>query len=230
MTNEKPERRGGSADAPRRTLLHAGGALNARVYKVAGADGSEWIEKDFSSCPWLARNTVGRFLTWREALILRHLGRKTDVVPSGARRVSAFCFKEAFVPGETLRGMADRKSAEGVDPFSGKVFPPEFFDTLEKEVRTIHRAGFVHLDLHNARNVMVGPGFKPSIVDWQSAVPTFFMLPPLRRALERIDIAGVYKFREMYRPGELGPEQARFLERSRFVRRHFWLPRIHRDR
>lgn len=107
-----------------------------------------------------------------------------------------------------------------------QAIPSSFFDELEAEVRAVHRAGFVHLDLHNARNVMVGPGFHPVIVDWQSAVPAFLLPGPLRRILERIDLAGVWKFREKFRPGELSADQLRTLGKSRYMHR-FWLPRLH---
>ncbi|MBQ7666716.1 MAG: hypothetical protein IJS46_01835 [Kiritimatiellae bacterium] len=211
-----------------RKLIHKGGVFNARVYRMADSSGAEWIEKDFSASPWLVRNTVGRFLTLREALILRYLERKTDASPAGAVRVSGYCLREAFIRGESMRDRSDRANDAGVDPASGTLFKREFFDSLEEKVRAVHRARFVHLDLHNARNVMIAPGENPVIVDWQSALPTFLLPGPLRRALERIDLAGVAKFREMFRPMDLTDAERRFLRRSRFLRKHFWLPRLHK--
>ena len=105
--------------------------------------------------------------------------------------------------------------------------PRAFFEALEAGVRAVHAARFVHLDLHNSRNVMVGPGWRPVLIDWQSALPTGWMPGFLRRALERIDLAGVYKLWNKFRPGELDEARMRFLERSRFIRRHFWIPRLH---
>ena len=211
-----------------RLLIHEGGILNASVYRIDGPDGPEFVEKDFSTAPWLVRNTVGRFLAWREEAILRRLERSTDAVPRGARRVSPFCLREEFVSGETIRDRSDRAGREGIDRRSGRLFGREFMDALERKVRDVHRARFVHLDLHNARNVIVGPGENPVIVDWQSAVSTALMPPPLRRALEKIDLMGVLKFREKFRPGDLTPQERLSLDRSRFLRRHFWVPRFHR--
>ena len=204
----------------RKIHIHAGGPLNARVYRVEGADGSRWIEKDFSACSRLVRNTVGRFLVWRECWILHRL-EKTGVVPRNVRKLSTFALREDFVEGETLQEARGR-GPDGV--------PREFFEALEAGVRACHATRFVHLDLHNYRNVMVAPGWRPVLVDWQSALPTFWMPGPLRRALERIDAAGVLKFWNKCRPGELDDERLRQLERSRFLRRHFWLPRLHRRR
>ena len=107
--------------------------------------------------------------------------------------------------------------------------PPSARLVTEAAVKAVHAAGFVHLDLHNSRNVMVGPGWRPVLIDWQSALPTGLMPGFLRRALERIDLAGVYKLWNKFRPGELSPERLRFLDRSRFVRKHFWIPRLHRS-
>ena len=221
----------------KRTLVHSGGAANARVYRVEDADGAVWIEKDFSECPRLVRNTLGRFFVLRERWILRRLAG-TGVVPGGVSRLGPFALREDFVPGFALRD-----SDTGV--YAGNVFDPSkihgvpaemlrepvpraFFEALEAGVRAVHAAKFVHLDLHNSRNVMVGPGWRPTLIDWQSALPTGWMPGFLRRALERVDLAGVYKLWNKFRPGELDDSQMKFLERSRFLRRHFWIPRIHR--
>ena len=222
-----------------RTLVHRGGALNARVYRAEGADGTAWIEKDFSECPRLVRNTLGRFFVWRECWILRRL-QTTGLVPGGVRRLGPFALREDFVAGFALRdsdtGVFTRNACEpstayGVaEEMLREPVPRSFFEALEAGIRAVHAAGFVHLDLHNSRNVMVGPGWEPTLIDWQSALPTFWMPGFLRHALERIDLAGVYKFWNKFRPGELSPERLRFLERSRFLRRHFWIPRIHRSR
>ena len=210
--------------------------MNARVYRVEEADGEAFVEKDFSGCPWIVRQTLGRFLVWRECWILRRLGA-TGLVPGGVRRLSPFALREAFVAGFALRDSDTGVYASNVfDPT--KVFgvpaemlrepvPAAFFDALEEGVRAVHAAGFVHLDLHNSRNVMVSPGWRPVLIDWQSALPTRWMPGPLRRALERIDLAGIYKFRDKFRPGDLSPEQKRFLHRRRMIRRFLWVPRIH---
>ena len=220
-----------------RILVHAGGRLNARVYRVEAAGGGRWLEKDFSSSPRIVRNTLGRLLVWRECWILRRLAR-TGVVPGGVRRISPFALREDFVAGFALRdsdtgvyrsNVFDPSKAVGVPAgMLREPVPREFFEAFEAGVRAVHAAGFVHLDLHNSRNVMVGPGWRPTLVDWQSALPTFWMPGFLRRALERIDLAGVYKLWDKFRPGELDAEKSRLLDRSRFVRRHFWIPRLHR--
>jgi RIO-like serine/threonine protein kinase len=206
-----------------RELIHRGGLCNASVFKVTGDGGDVHIEKDFSDAPWIVRNTLGRFLVWRETWILRRLA-KTGAVPTGVRRLSAFCLREDFLEGRMLQDFRLRAIAGE----KGEILPKSFFEAFEDGVARCHRTGFVHLDLHNARNIMVTSDLRPVFLDWQSAVPTFLLIPPLRRALERIDLAGIYKFWDIVRPGELPPEKMRFLGRSRIIRRLFWIPALHR--
>lgn len=225
----------GKENCGRRVLIHEGGVFNARVYRVEEAGGGVHIEKDFSQNPWIVRNTLGRFLISRECWILRRL-EPTGIVPTNVRRISAFALREDFCHGFTLRDSCCGVHSENTVPTPEKAggvplemmarpIPPEFFEALEKGIRSVHAKGFVHLDLHNERNVIVGPGYKPTIIDWQSALPTF-RLPFFRRFFERIDLAGVYKFRERFRPGELGAKERGRLARMSFIRRHFWVPRI----
>lgn len=224
----------GRAKQASRTPIHGGGLFNARVYRAADPGGRLHVEKDFSESPWLVRNTVGRFLIFRECWILRRL-ESTGVVPAGVERVSPFCLREDFCPGFTLRdsccGVHEEnppgsKTIEGV-PREVLDAPPsrEFFEALEQGIRLVHSRGFVHLDLHNERNVIVAPGYRPFIIDWQSALP-LARVPVLGRLLAQIDLAGVYKLRERFRPGELDAGKRSWLRRAFFWRRILWVPRL----
>lgn len=230
--------RGDGAKTVLRELVHSGGPLNARVYKVAGPGGRTHIEKDFSESPWLVRNTVGRFLVSRECWILKRL-EATGAVPAGVARVSPFCLREDFCPGFTLRDSCcgvhgenppGSKTIEGVPREVLDSPPPrEFFEALERGIRLVHKLGFVHLDLHNERNVIVATGWRPVVIDWQSALP-LARVPLLGRLLARIDIAGVYKLWDRFRPGELDAAKRSRLNRAFFWRRLLWVPRIRLDR
>lgn len=223
-----------TASEPKRILIHRGSLFKAHVYRVE--DGAAaWIEKDFSDSPRIVRNTLGRFQIWQECRILRRL-EALGGVPAGAKRLSPFLFREDFCPGFVLCDSAcgayvgnpfDPSKAGGVPAeMLLAPLPRSFFEALESFMRSVHEARVVHLDMHYPRNVLVGPGWKPVVLDWQSALPTGWMPGFLRRALERIDLAGVYKHWDKFRPGELSEHQKRFLRRSRFVRRHFWVPRL----
>lgn len=217
-----------------RKLIHKGGLLNARVYRVQDGTGKVWIEKDFSENPWFVRNTVGRFLIARECRILRQL-EPSGIVPTGVCRISAFAMREDFCQGFTLR---DSCCGVHSDNHTGSIsidgvpqemldspIPRKFFEALEAGMRAIHALGFVHLDMHNERNIIVGSDYRPVILDWQSALP-FAKLPIIGRLLRRIDYSGILKFWDRFRPGELDWKHSRQLKRSRFIRNRFWIPRI----
>ncbi len=48
-------------------------------------------------------------------------------------------------------------------------FPAEFFDYFQEVVDAIHARGVVHCDLKNRRNVVVGEGYRPYLVDFTTA-------------------------------------------------------------
>ncbi len=218
-----------------RTLLHVGGPLNALVYRVVDLDGSVHVEKSFAAKSPAVRATLGRLLVAREVRVLLRLA-STGIVPQGVRRLSPWSFREDFCPGFALRdSCCGAYASNKVDPskVSGvpvslllQPVPRSFFEALERGVRAAHRAGWVHLDLHNSRNVLVGPDWRPCLLDWQSAIPVSRLPAPLRRRLESIDLSGVYKFWDKFRPGELTPDRLALLRRVSFFRR-FWFPRFH---
>lgn len=230
MADERDRRN----DGARRVLVHSGGPFNARVYRVESSGGDAQMEKDFSECCWLVRNTVGRLLVFRECWILRRLAG-TGAVPEGVRRISPFALREDWCEGFTLRdsccGVHEEnppgtRTVEGVPQEILDAPPPRgFFEALEAGIQAVHARGLVHLDLHNERNVMVAPGYRPVILDWQSALP-LAKVPLLGLALRRIDLAGVYKLWDRFRPGELDDERKALLSRERFLRNHFWIPRV----
>ena len=165
-----------------------------------------WVVKDFRTRTWLVRNLIGRFLIRRE---LNGLCRLTGVpgTPQGAFRVDAFALAYRHVPGTGLRGLP--ASALG----------PEFFPTLERNVLEMHaRAQIVHLDLRNARNILVTGTGEPSLLDFQSHVGLRWMPGPLRRLAERVDRASVYKHWARRSPSTLGPERKVILDRINALR------------
>lgn len=213
-------------------ILHRGGPFNAIVYETLGEGGTPRIVKDYGARPWLIRNTVGRWMVWREAFILRRL-EGTGAVPAHMRKDGPFRISEDACPGYVLRDICtgvhgdnrpdpDKVRGAPVD-FMCRPLPGEWFDRLEEAVARIHTRGWVHLDLHNARNVMVTPDLRPVILDWQSGIPSGWLPKFIRRSLENIDRAGVCKFRARYGTDPLTPEQEQFLAKESFIRRHFWV-------
>ncbi|MGN0844804.1 MAG: hypothetical protein ACI4QT_06245 [Kiritimatiellia bacterium] len=209
-----------------KTLLHKGGFANAKIYRIETPDGGVLIEKDFSSCALLIRNTIGRFLIRREVHFLVRL-EESGVVPTKARRTGPFCMEEAFCEGQTLREIPKPNPKV---PGSENRIPIEYFYTLFDDLQKIHKAGIVHLDLHNLRNILVSPAGGAILLDWQSALHTRLLLPPIRKLLEKVDNMGILKAFDKFHPEAMNDDLSQKLEQAKKIRRLFWLPRIHFER
>jgi hypothetical protein len=197
------------AQAPH-TLLRDGRWANARVSRVV-IDGRRWVVKDFAVRPWWVRNSIGRWLIGRELRTLRRLDG-IDGVPAGAFQIDAHGLAFEYVEGETF-GRTDvaRQTAS-------------YFVALEALMNAIHQRGIVHLDTRGSGNVLMRPDGSPALIDFQSALSTRRMLPPLRRLLESVDLTGVYKKWQQVDPSSMGPERAALNERMARWRR-LWLLR-----
>jgi hypothetical protein len=183
---------------PCRPLSGEGRWANAALY-LFDHGGVTWAVKDFRPRSWLVRQVVGRWMVRREANGLRKLDGVPGT-PQGVFRVDAFAFAYRFVPGRSLKEMP------------ADALGPEFFPTLERNVIAMHaRARLVHLDLRNARNILVTAGGEPSMLDFQTHFNVRWMPGPLRRFAERVDLAAIYKHWATRSPDTLGPERADLL-------------------
>lgn len=184
--------------------LSEGRWANAVLYRYESG-GAPWVVKDFRSRSWLVRNVIGRFLIRREArALVRLAGRRTT--PQAPFRVDAHALAYRYLEGLNLR---DARAVPG----------PGFFPDLERTVRDMHAAGrLVHLDLRNAGNILVTADGAPVLLDFQSHLRTRWMPGPLRRFVERIDLAAVYKHWASRSPATMGPERTAALERMNRLR------------
>ena len=83
----------------------------------------------------------------------------------------------------------------------GTELPVGLFRALERLMCALHRRGVTHLDARNAKNVLVMPGNKPALIDFQSGVGLHCFQPRwLRKLLKLADLSSVYKhyFRYYY--------------------------------
>lgn len=197
-----------SWETPEATCLSKGRAGNARVYLVKTPEGA-FVIKDFRKSPWWIRWTFGRFMVGHEFRLLARL-KGIEGVPQGVFRVDAYAFGMAFLEGETLSDLNAR----------GGSLPERYFEGLEAMVREMHRRGVTHLDNRNAKNVMVLPGERPGLIDFQAGVTLRRWLPKwVRDLLCLADLSGVYKHWYRVR-GELSEE------RKALLKRHFRLRRL----
>ncbi|MBK6866005.1 MAG: hypothetical protein IPG91_22120 [Ideonella sp.] len=193
-----------------RELLRDGRWANARVEKVT-LGSVEWTFKDFSSRSFLVRNTIGRFLSRRELLALQRLAGIPGV-PGQAFRVDAHAIAARYLRGTLLAKLpAERVSTA-------------FLEAFEAFLKTVHARGIVHLDTGGGSNMLMRDDGRPGMIDFQAAVFTARLPGSVRRLLEAIDLAGIYKKWAVWQPQTLGAQRREVLERMQHWRR-FWVLR-----
>ncbi len=188
-----------------RVLREGRGAKPAVV--VIRQGGRRAVVKDFSTAPWLIRQTYGRWLVGRECRIYRHLD-DTPGVPAFRGRLGPFAFAVDYVEGQTLK---DLPRAE---------MRPEIFDRLDRLFDAIHRRGVVHLDSHQKTNILLAADGGVYLLDFATALYLGTgwlgqrLLVPL---LGRPDRWGVLKLKARYCPDALTSGERRRLARARFL-------------
>jgi hypothetical protein len=192
------------ADLEARVLsrLQLGRWRDPDVLLVDGPSGP-LVVKDFGPrAPWL-RQTLGRFLVWRE---LRAYGalRGHPAVPVLLGRLDAFAFAVEYRPGERMtREVTGRVSSQ-------------FASALEGAVLMMHARGVAHLDLRHRGNVLVGEDGEPILIDFASAIcfrPGSLAARWLMPLFARYDVRAVEKWRQ--RLHHIWPEALRARELMR---------------
>ena len=188
------------------SLLHRGRLFNATLWRVGR--GGDWVVKDFGTTPWFYRWTLGRWAAGHEYRVVNRL-QGISGVPRQPFRVDALAWGYRFVEGDLLHLL------------SGARCSTPFFSRLEALTRQLHARGIVHLDLRNARNVVVDAAGEPHIIDFQTALGTRRLPAAVRRPLERIDLSGVYKHWLLRDADHLGPAREAVLYWQLRLR-HLW--------
>ncbi|MGH8631698.1 MAG: hypothetical protein ACREU7_13170 [Burkholderiales bacterium] len=205
-------------ESGRGEVLSQGRWANAVLY-LFRKDGGLWVVKDFRPRSVFVRETVGTLLTWRE---LRGLSRIAGIsgVPSGTFRLDRHALAYRYAQGASLArpGMS--------------ALPTEFYAALERLLQQVHARGIVHLDVRNARNILVDPDGRPMLLDFQSHLGTRWLPRRLRELVELFDLSGVYKHWAGSQPDSLGETRAEVLKRMNrwrrfwFLRGYMGLPRL----
>lgn len=179
-------------------VLSRGRWANAVLFLYRHGD-RLWVVKDFRPRAFALRNTAGRVLVRREVRALQRLAGVAGV-PSGVFRLDAHALAYHFVPGTPLAHTDLGVRAR------------DFFLALERLVQEMHAiGGFLHLDVRNARNVLVSERGEPLLLDFQSHLSTRRMPARMRRWLERFDLAGIYKHWARRSPETMDEGRARLL-------------------
>ncbi|MBM4017911.1 MAG: hypothetical protein FJ288_06215 [Planctomycetes bacterium] len=196
-----------------RVLKHDFFAVTGRY---RGPDGEAVCLKHYHTEPWLGvpLEWAGRLMADREVRHYRLLADLPDV-PRLVGRVGRSALVHAWVEGRDLLDRKDR-------------LPDDFFDRLEALVRAIHARGMAYVDMNKPDNVLVGPGGRPALVDFQiswAPRPSRGPLGGIKRRLlamfQEADLYHVRKLKRLYRPDLMTPEErAAGKERPWFLNLH----------
>jgi len=170
-------------------------------------NGIRAVVKDYSRNRFLYRNTIGRFLIWRERKAYRRL-KGLRGVPTFYRAIDGLALVISEIPGKSLEGLENEKRLSET-----------FFEELRGLLEKVHGRGLAHCDLKRAPNILLGHDGKPYIVDWSAAIcEREFRFFPLNRIYQRFlqdDLNGITKILLRHYPDTVSAEQRRrYQERS----------------
>ena len=174
-------------------------------------NGVKALVKDYHSNGFVFRNTVGRFLIWRESKAYRRM--------KGLKGVPAF-----FGVIDGLALILEEVEGRNVELLEKETrLPVRFFEALRHLVERVHSRGLAHCDLKRAPNIMIDRNGDPCIVDWSAAISKremrVFPLDRLYRRFIKDDFSAVIKLQLRHRPEALdGKTLKQFYYRSRAER------------
>ena len=160
-----------SISADNLVLIHEGRFANAAVLRYKD-DSLDLTVKDFSGSPFWIRRVFGVFSTRTE-----YTAKKALALATGdhgvLQRLSPWSIAFDYVRGDTLNKVP-------------RNVPADYFIKMEQIVSKLHECGFVHLDLRNLGNMILGDDGEPYIIDFQSCLSTKHMPRFIRKYLEKV--------------------------------------------
>ncbi|UCB50357.1 MAG: hypothetical protein JSW56_05655 [Deltaproteobacteria bacterium] len=166
------------------------------------------VVKDYSSNRFLYRNTIGRFLLWRESKAYRRL-KGLRGVPTCYGVIDGLALVMEEISGRNIEGLENEGGLS-----------EEFFHNLQALVENVHSRGLAHCDLKRAPNILLGQDERPYIVDWSASISEKeFRVFPLNLIYQRFlrdDLNAITKMRLRHCPESVAPdEKIRYTHRSR---------------
>lgn len=173
---------------------------------IVEENGVRAVVKDFSHNKFLFRNSIGRFLLWRESKAYRRLDNIRGT-PELFRVIEGLALVLEEIPGRNLESLKH-----------GTGLPDNFFADLKDLVDSFHKKGLAHCDLKRAPNFLLGHDGLPYIIDWGASISeSEFKFFPLNRIYQRFimdDYMAIIKLKMRHAPESVTPE-----ERARYNRR-----------
>ncbi len=174
---------------------------------IVEENGVRAVVKDFSGNRFLFRNSVGRFLIWREA---KAYGKLSGIkgVPEFYGVMDGLALAVEEIPGRSLENLEKEIH-----------LPHTFFESMEVLVNAFHRRGLAHCDLKRAPNTLLGTDGMPYVVDWAASISKKELwFPPFNRVFRRFmldDELAIVKLALRHCPDRVSAEKkARYHYRS----------------
>ncbi|MBW2617097.1 MAG: hypothetical protein JRD02_13110 [Deltaproteobacteria bacterium] len=169
---------------------------------IVEENGVRAVVKDYSTSKFLFRNSVGRFLVWRESKACRKM-KNLKGIPSLYRVIDGLALVLEEIPGRNLEELEDRME-----------IPQAFFDALKDLVAGFHKRGLAHCDLKRAPNTLLGNDGLPYIIDWSASISEKeFGLFPLNLIYRRFlsdDYVAIIKMKLRHTPGAVTQKEREF--------------------
>ena len=161
--------------------------------------GVKAVVKDFSTGRFLFRNTMGRFLVWRESKAYRKL-KNVRGVPAMYKVLGGLALVIEKIPARNLEELEDKVE-----------IPACFFDALKDCVDRFHEKGIAHCDLKRSPNTLFGQDGLPYIIDWGASISkSECRFYPFNLIYERFvsdDYKAIIKLKLRHAPGSVRPEE-----------------------
>jgi len=147
------------SDIPKKKCGILRGPSNTRpTIWVVEENGVRAVVKDFSTSKFLFRNTIGRFLVWRESRAYRRL-KNLRGVPNLHRVIESLALVIEKIPARNMEDLEDKME-----------IPVTFYDAMKDLVSSLHKRGMAHCDLKRAPNILFGHDGLPYIIDWGASI------------------------------------------------------------
>lgn len=171
------------------------------VVRLVEENGVQGVVKEFSVNGFVYRNTIGRFLVWREGQAYQRL-KGVKGIPVLFRKVDGLALVISKVPGKNLEHL------------SGEERPDlDFFQKLARLIQECHESGVAHCDLKRSANTMIDEFGRPYIVDWSAAITDrefcVYPLTTIYKMFVEDDLKAVTKLKLHFCPESITDEERR---------------------
>lgn len=167
--------------------------------RVVEKNGVRAVVKDYSANRFVFRNTVGRFLVWRESKAFRKL-KGLRGVPTLYRVIDGLALVIEEIPGRSLENLEKEVR-----------LPESFFFALKTLVDEFHKRGVAHCDLKRAPNTLLGDDGQPYVIDWGASISDGeFRISPLDLIFRRFildDYMAIIKLKLRHIPDAVSQDE-----------------------